>query len=183
MRALFVLLLLFSFWGCEGRNDLKNDLMALKTQSVYLPLDSMECICESHNDTFPIIRQLKFVVFTDSMECSACRLKRMYMWDSLMEENVKRNIPIKFYFIFSPSKKDLGALYFTMSTIPLSGSIYVDTTNAFLMANPHIPQNPIMRTFLLDEDNNVLLVGNPLENKKIEKLFWQIVEEKLGRRE
>ena len=40
-----------------------------------------------------------------------------------------------------------------------------------------------MHTFLLDENNNVLLVGNPLENEKIKKLFWQIVEEKLGKRE
>lgn len=41
----------------------------------------------------------------------------------------------------------------------------------------------MFHTFLLDEDNNVLLVGNPLENKKIEEMFWQIVEEKLGKRE
>ena len=35
----------------------------------------------------------------------------------------------------------------------------------------------------LDENNNVLLVGNPLENEKIEEMFWQILEEKLGKRE
>ena len=38
-------------------------------------------------------------------------------------------------------------------------------------------------TFLLDENNNVLLVGNPLDNEKIEEMFWQIVEKKLGKRE
>ncbi len=41
----------------------------------------------------------------------------------------------------------------------------------------------MFHTFLLDENNNVLLVGNSLENEKIEEMFWQILEEKLGKRE
>ena len=41
----------------------------------------------------------------------------------------------------------------------------------------------MFHTFLLDENNNVLLVGNPLDNEKIEEMFWQIVEKKLGKRE
>lgn len=38
----------------------------------------------------------------------------------------------------------------------------------------------MLHTFLLDEDNKVILVGNPLHNKKIEEMFYKIVEEKLG---
>ena len=59
----------------------------------------------------------------------------------------------------------------------------MDTLGVFIDDNKHIPHHPDMHTFLLDEDNNVLLVGNPLENEKIEEMFWQIVEEKLGKRE
>ncbi len=33
----------------------------------------------------------------------------------------------------------------------------------------------------LDEDDNVILVGNPLRNKKIEEMFYKIVEERLGK--
>ena len=40
-----------------------------------------------------------------------------------------------------------------------------------------------MHTFLLDRDDNVLLVGNPIWNEKIEEMFWQIVEERLGKNE
>lgn len=47
--------------------------------------------------------------------------------------------------------------------------------------NPHLPKNKALHTFLLDENNNVILVGNPLHNKKIEKIFYKIVEEKLGK--
>ena len=33
----------------------------------------------------------------------------------------------------------------------------------------------------LDKNNNVILVGNPMQNKRIEEMFYKIVEEKLGK--
>lgn len=183
MKSLFIILLLFSFCGCKGRHDFKSDLKSLQTRPIILPLDSMQRYNNGSNDTLPGVKSLKFIVFSDSIECVSCKLKRMYMWDSLMVKVEKGNIPIGFHFIFSPQKEDMSMFNFTMETIPPAGFIYVDTTNIFLRMNPHIPHNPIMHTFLLDEDNNVLLVGNPLENEKIEAMFWQIVEEKLGKRE
>ena len=47
--------------------------------------------------------------------------------------------------------------------------------------NPHLPKNKALHTFLLDENNNVILVGDPLHNKKIEEMFYKIVKEKLGK--
>ena len=35
-----------------------------------------------------------------------------------------------------------------------------------------------MHSFLLDENDSVLLVGNPVRNKKIEELFFKILEER-----
>ena len=33
----------------------------------------------------------------------------------------------------------------------------------------------------IDKNNNVILVGNPMQNKRIEEMFYKIVEEKLGK--
>lgn len=59
--------------------------------------------------------------------------------------------------------------------------ILLDSLGEFERLNPHLPQNKALHTFLLDENNNVLLVGNPLHNKKIEEMFYKVVEEKLGK--
>lgn len=48
----------------------------------------------------------------------------------------------------------------------LSYPIYMDTTGVFRRTNPQLPSNPMLHTFLLDENNEVLAVGNPLENEK-----------------
>ena len=44
--------------------------------------------------------------------------------------------------------------------------ILLDTLGEFEKLNPHLPKNGTFHTFLLDENNNVILVGNPLRNKK-----------------
>ena len=59
--------------------------------------------------------------------------------------------------------------------------ILLDTLGEFEKLNPHLPKNHLLHTFLLDENNRVVLVGNPLRNKKIEEMFYKIVEEKLGK--
>ena len=38
-----------------------------------------------------------------------------------------------------------------------------------------------MHTFLLDEDNNVILVGSPIGNEKIGDMLQDVVKKKLGR--
>ena len=58
--------------------------------------------------------------------------------------------------------------------------VYIDTTNVFLAKNSNISKSSWLHTFLLDEQNNVILVGNPTNNSRIRKLFWRIVKEKLG---
>ena len=84
------------------------------------------------------------------------------------------------YFIFSPSTEELANIRLSLSASRFYHPIYVDTSGIFIRENPHLPHNPLFHTFLLDEDNRVVLVGNPLENEKIEELFWKIVKERLG---
>lgn len=49
-------------------------------------------------------------------------------------------------------------------------------------SNPNLPSESMYHTFMLDENNRVILVGDPMLNKQIEDMMLSIVEEKLGRR-
>jgi len=59
--------------------------------------------------------------------------------------------------------------------------VLIDTLGEFEKLNVHLPKDRAFHTFLLDENNNVILVGDPLYNKMIRKMFYKIVEEKLGK--
>ena len=90
---------------------------------------------------------------------------------------------LQVYFIFRPLSESIGSFRLTLKSMMLSYPIYMDTTGVFRRTNPQLPSNPMFHTFLLDENNEVLAVGNPLENEKIDRMFWRTVKEKLGTRQ
>ena len=47
-------------------------------------------------------------------------------------------------------------------------------------SSPNLPSESMYHTFMLDENNRVILVGNPMLNKQIEYMMLSIVDEKLG---
>lgn len=47
--------------------------------------------------------------------------------------------------------------------------------------NPHIPSEQIFHVFLLDENNDVILVDNPKFNPKVEEMLLAILEKKLAK--
>ena len=51
-------------------------------------------------------------------------------------------------------------------------TIFIDKEGAFRKRNPFFPESEIMHVLLLDDGGRVILVGNPLNNKKIEKLLY-----------
>lgn len=169
------------FLSCKNKNATMEQIARMQSDVVVLPLDSM-----NNTGVSPCVPRLdgyKFIVYSDSSDCSSCSLRKLYQWDELSELSKRYGDGVQFIFIFSPSKKNQGLFELAIRNVLSSSLIYMDTINIFSRLNPHIPGERRFHTFLLDEDNNVLLVGNPLENEKIKELFWQIVEERLGKRE
>lgn len=58
-------------------------------------------------------------------------------------------------------------------------AIYIDTLGVFAKRNSHIPKESMYHVFLLDNENYIILVGNPLTNKTIENHFMKIVTKRL----
>ena len=188
MRYTGVLLLLTAlcFVSCTGKKDFKDGIVQLQSRPVSLSLDKMRCmwngkdtvVSEERYDT-----DFKLVVYSDTAACSSCGLKTMYLWDDLIHALESYGKSVSLCFIFMPLQKDLEEFYFTMRTMAPLLPVHVDTAGIFIRENPHIPREAVYHTFLLDKDNRVVLVGNPSRSEKIKEMFWQIVEEKLGKRE
>ena len=54
--------------------------------------------------------------------------------------------------------------------------VFIDTLSFFRRHNPQIPKDRMFHTFLLDESDSVVLVGNPMQNNQIDNLLKQIVD-------
>ena len=99
-------------------------------------------------------------------------------WNDFIYEIKESTNSVGFRFIFSPSKKDIGSFMCAAGNLKFSTQVYLDSANIFEHQNQHIPSDVLFHTFLLDENMNVVLVGDPIRNKEINKIFWDILNGK-----
>lgn len=82
---------------------------------------------------------------------------------------------VKFLFFFSPEKrkKFLETLRFENFFHP----VCIDDKNRLNQLN-HFPSDMTFQTFLLDENNKVLAIGNPIHNPQVKELYLNIIQGK-----
>lgn len=161
---------------------MQEDVTRLMSAPVSFNTDSLELLCtglHNHmNDSFAPI--LKLVVYHDSTVCTSCVFQKLHKWDDFIEKAKAHKGNLELYFIFSPPSNEQHLLKVMVKNYKPKMPIYMDTAGVFRRTTPQLPSNPMLHTFLLDENNEVLVVGNPLENEKIDRMFWRTVKEKLG---
>lgn len=179
MKFLICNILVFIIVGCGQPDNISTKLHEMESVPITLDYSSMTCWL---NDSLLTERPweskegMKLVVFTDSSYCSECNIKKMHLWNKIIDIEKKYD-GLDLIFI-------LGVKYGTTSYISnqlyksgINHPIYLDETQSMLTLNPHIPKESIFHTFLLDKNNNIILVGSPAHSERIYDLFMKIIEE------
>lgn len=182
-KHLLFLLVPFAFAACTDKpRTAVEELKAFEARPVALPLKEMACWQDGKNVAFAIPKEehLKFVVYSDSLQCSSCNLKRLPVWENFLRKLRPYEGQVKAYFIFRPLSESLGAFGITMRTVSPPFPVFVDTADVFLQSNPHFPSDHTLHTFLIGRDNRVLVVGDPLTNERVDKLLWKVLEEQVA---
>ena len=174
------LLLLVFLFGCDNAK-IEKEILQLQSKIISFPCN-MNITIHGRDTLIPgyVEKGLKLVIYTDSIDCSSCIISKMYLWNSIMKNTESYKNKLKFYYIISPQEQHIKKIRLALSGADFNYPVLLDTLREFEKLNPHLPKNRALHTFLLDENNNVILVGSPLYNKKIEEMFYKIVEEKLG---
>lgn len=167
--------------ACNSSDSIGEKIEQMKSQPVNVDFGKMSCWM---NDSAVDVRpweeksKLKLIVYVDSALCTSCYIKRMYSWYECLDDTKKYD-DFYVYFVFGMKKGEESkykALNFKLST--LDHPMYIDETNSLIAGNPQIPKEPLFHTFLLDENNNLILVGSPLQTKKMKELLYKTIEEK-----
>ena len=119
---------------------------------------------------FPLDADYKILTYVDSMGCISCKLQ-LSRWKAYMEE--KDVAPVRFLFFFSPEKRRdiLGTLKANAFTHP----VCIDEMNELNRLN-HFPTEFGGQTFLLDRNNRILAIGNPIHNPRVKDLYLKIIK-------
>jgi hypothetical protein len=112
----------------------------------------------------------KIFTYIDSIGCSSCQLG-LYEWKLLIDSC--RLQPIDIGFIFAVHSSDFKRFNEEVRLDNFDYPIIYDEHNYFEKLNK-FPSAPY-RTFLLDKDNKVILIGSPINNPQLWELYKNVI--------
>ena len=174
----------FILSACNShKTEVQKNVEKMQSSAIIIPYEQMACWArDSVLKSSPWSNaKLKLVHYVDSTTCSSCYLQKVAINRLIFSLESQSNNDFYNIFVISPNIKAKKRLEADYSEKLIPQTIFGDTANVFMKSNPNVPLESIYHTFLLDESNKVILVGNPVLNKQIEDMMLTIVEAKLAR--
>lgn len=120
----------------------------------------------------------KIVSYVDSIGCTSCKLKILDWKAYISELNLKFQDNVPVFLIFQSNKTE--EITFILKRDKFNYPVYIDENDEFNKLN-HFPSDMSFQTFLVDSDNRVVAIGNPVLNPKIKELYFKIIQGKLSK--
>lgn len=115
----------------------------------------------------------KVVHYIDSIGCTSCKLN-LNEWKeyiSYMDSITNHTVPCLF-FIHAKQKREIKI---ALKENSFEYPICFDVENKFYQHNK-FPMMPVLQTFLLDKDNRIVGMGNPVKNPRVRELYLNIIK-------
>lgn len=112
----------------------------------------------------------KVLVYVDSTGCTSCRLQ-LHEWKKFIAE-VDSATGGRVPFLFFLSPKSVKEARFITRRDDFTYPICVDMQNGLDSLN-HFPKEEMFHTFLLDGENRVAVIGNPIHNRAVRELYMK----------
>ena len=119
----------------------------------------------------------KVVTYVDSAGCTSCKLQ-LNRWKELVAEVDSLTdgaVPFLFYF----QTKDLKELRYLTRREGFTYPVCFDEKDELDGLN-RFPDEMMFQTFLLDKDNKVVAIGNPVHNPKVKEFYLKVMTGKGG---
>ena len=122
---------------------------------------------------YPIQNAYKILTYIDSTGCTSCKLK-LAEWEKFITV-VDSIRPHTVQFLFFLCPKNGMEIYQTLRVERFKQPICIDEGDYLNKLN-HFPADMAFQTFLLDNDNRVVAMGNPIHNLKVRELYLKIIQ-------
>ena len=180
MRAiLYVLCFFLSIVSCsqsEQKELVITLLQEWQGKRIVIP-DSMYTIQGNRYFVDTALYRYRILNYVDSVGCLSCNLK-LQEWNMLSKEFQDKNCQVIPLFVFYPGNvakiREIRTLAKNNKT---DFPIIIDTLNVINRLNK-FPEDTRFHTYLLDKDNKVLAIGNPVLNPAVKELYLKIIQGK-----
>ena len=163
------ILILFS-WGCT--NSRERYIKKTIGSELVIFVDSMTKVNNRELYYVEIEKPLKIVVYSDSTNCNACDIK-FPLWKIRFRELTRENNNIGLIFIINT--EEIEDMELNADAVKAPGLRLYDTKGVFKRKNDLFHERTF-HVFLLDKENKVIIVGNPIENSNLYNLYKKAIE-------
>ena len=124
--------------------------------------------------------EYKIVHYLDSIGCISCKLnlKKWKEYIEYMDSVTHGKVPCIFFF----HAKEKREVKISLKEESFDYPVCLDTANKFHQLN-HFPLYSILQTFLLDKNNRIVAMGDPVTNPQIKELYLNLINGKQSKQE
>ena len=115
----------------------------------------------------------RIVTYVDSIGCTSCKLQ-LPKWKQLIAETDSLFGKEKLSYVFFFHPKDARELTYLTRRDGFTYPVCFDREDAFNRLN-RFPSEMALQTFLLDKDNRVVAIGNPVHNPQVKELYLNVI--------
>lgn len=177
VERLFIILLfvLIAFSACKkrGNDDIVRLVEKWKNREIIYPNELYFTLYGKDTVQYPQKMQYTIISYVDSAGCLSCKL-RLPMWRQFIQQldSIYSDKVCVLLFLHSKSKIEL---YHLLKNCKFNYPVCIDEDDKLNRLN-HFPSDMSFQTFLLDKDNKVLAIGNPIHNPKVKELYLKIIQ-------
>lgn len=178
-----LLAVLISSCRQSGRKSIEKLVGEWQGKEIVFPAHSAFVVNGSEPVDYPAAgADYKILMYVDTLGCLSCRLQldRWSEWLAYLDTASAYRISYLFYFYSNDVPELADLLKYKSFRYP----VCIDTADSLNRLN-RFPSDSRFQTFLLDKNNRVQVIGNPIHNEQVKALYLkrlvpQMQEEKPG---
>lgn len=169
-RYILFIPILLIFFSCISQQERAEDIV---NKWLHQEIKLSDSINTQQDSLWQLMlnKDFKLLTIIDTNSCTGCRL-RLYEWNRYIKEIDTINPHVAFLFVVHA--KDYTVVDVIKKQNKFTYPIFYDYKNKVGQLN-NFPQNPRFQTFLLDKNNKIILLGNPIGNHRMWKLYKKIL--------
>jgi len=168
----------FFLGGCSNNTSRRETLQKIKkweNREIIFPSELL-LLCQQQDSSFAsrLKNKYKILHYIDSSGCTPCKLT-LFEWNQLLKTLQDTRKEVAFVFIISTNDStNIMKINKWKELHKCPYPIFYDRKNLLDDKNKFI-NDPMFQTFLLDQNNKVILIGNPVGNTDLQNLYKKTI--------